>query len=375
MAKILLVTGEASGDLHGAKLALALHELNPSIELIGVGGAQMAHAGVKLLPDVARVDAMGVPGIRQLWMGWKTLRHLSALVKQTRFDAIVLIDSPGMNLRLAKVAANASQTLIYYIAPQVWAWGRRRLHVIRKVVKHVLAILPFEEAFFRNAGISCDYVGHPLLDELAESYDARHERKVLDLKPNEMVIGLLPGSRTKEVQDLLPTLVEACQIIQRQYPQLQFVLAQADSISDSLLERLLRRSSSVTLIKGRSNEVIAASDLVLVASGTATLQAALVGTPMVIVYRTSSLTYQIGKRLVTIPYIGLVNVLAQKELVPEILQERATAKNIAQEALSILGDPPRQRVMKDGFQALRNSLGSPGASKRAAEKILAEIRL
>ena len=147
MPNILLVTGEASGDLHGANLALALRELNPSIDLVGVGGVHMAQAGVRLLPDIARVDAMGVPGIRQLWMGWKTLRQLSALVKRTLFDAIVLIDSPGMNLRLAKVAAKASQTIIYYIAPQVWAWGRRRLHLIRKVVKHVLAILQFGRSY------------------------------------------------------------------------------------------------------------------------------------------------------------------------------------------------------------------------------------
>jgi len=374
MANILLVTGEASGDLHGAKLALALQELDPSIDLVGVGGARMAQAGVRLLPDIARVDAMGVPGIRQLWMGWKTLRQLSALVQRTRFDAIVLIDSPGMNLRLAKVAAQASQTLIYYIAPQVWAWGRRRLQLIRKVVKRVLAILPFEEAYFRKEGIVCDYVGHPLLDEIADSYDRTQERKSLHLKPEEIVIGLLPGSRTKEVQDLLPILLDACHIIQRQYPRLQLVMAQADSISDSLVEGLLGRSLSVKLIKGKPNEVIAVSDLVLVASGTATLQAALIGTPMVIVYRTSHLTYQIGKRLVTIPYIGLVNILAGKELVPEILQERATANNIAKETLSILGNPTRQQVMRENFQALRNSLGSPGASRRAAEMILAEIR-
>ena len=374
MTNILLVTGEASGDLHGAKLAVALQELEPSINLVGVGGQRMARAGVKLLPDVTRVDAMGVPGIRQLWTGWKTLRQLSNVVKQTRFDAIVLIDSPGMNLRLAKVAAKSSQTIIYYIAPQVWAWGRRRLHLIRKVIKRVLAILPFEEAYFRNEGIDCDYVGHPLLDELAESFDVRQERKGLGLNPEEMVIGLLPGSRIKEVQDLLPILVEVCHIIRRHYPKVQVALAQADSLTDSLVMGLTR-ASSIKLVKRKPNEVIAASDLVLVASGTATLQAALVGTPMVIVYRTSFLTYQIGKRLVTIPHIGLVNVLAEKTLVPEILQERATAKNIAQEALSILENPTRQSRMKDGFHALRKSLGSPGASKRAAEKILAEIRL
>ena len=374
MSKILLVTGETSGDLHGAKLALALQELDPSIKLVGVGGGHMAEAGVRLIPDVARVDAMGVPGIGQLWVGWKTLRQLSTLVRHTRFDAIVLIDSPGMNLRLAKVAAKASQTLIYYIAPQVWAWGQRRIDLLRTVVKRVLAILPFEEGYFRNAGIACDYVGHPLLDELAESYNIVQERKVLDLKPEAIVIGLFPGSRAKEVQDILPTLLDASHIIQRHYPQLQLVLAQADSLPDSLFEQFLVPTVSVKCVKGSPNEVIAASDLVLVASGTATLQAALIGTPMVIVYRTSPLTYHIGKRLVTIPYIGLVNILAEKLLVPEIIQEQANAKNIAQEALAIMKDPARQRVMKENFQALRRSLGGPGGSKRAAEMILSEIR-
>ncbi len=375
MPNILLVTGETSGDLHGAKLAVALRELEPSIDLVGVGGGHMARAGVRLLPNINRVDAMGVPGIRQVWMGWKTLRQLSALVKQTPFDAIVLIDSPGLNLRLAKVAAKASQKIIYYIAPQVWAWGRRRLALIRKVVKHVLAILPFEEAFFRKEGIACDYVGHPLLDELPGSYDVKAERQGLDLQPDEMVLGLLPGSRKKEVEAHLPTLLDACRSIQQQYPQLQIVVAQADSLSDSIFEPILGDEPLVKLIKGKPNEVLAVSDLVLVASGTATLQAALIGTPMVIVYRTSPLTYQIGKRLVTIPYIGLVNILAEKELVPEILQEQATAKNIAQEALSILGNASRRREMKQHFQDLRNSLGSAGASKRAAEFILSEIRL
>ena len=375
MSNILLVTGEASGDLHGAKLALALQELEPSIELVGVGGNGMAQAGVKLVPDIARVDAMGVPGIGQLWRGWKTLRRLSVLVRQTRFDAIILIDSPGMNLRLAKVAAKASQTIIYYIAPQVWAWGQRRIHLIRKVIKRVLAILPFEEDYFRNAGIVCDYVGHPLLDEIADSYSVVWERRALDLPPEEMVIGLLPGSRAKEVQDLLPILLEACQIIQKTYPHLQLVLAQAESLSDSLLEQLLPPGSAVKIIHKKTNEVIAASDLVLVASGTATLQTALIGTPMVIVYRTSHLTYLIGKRLVTIPYIGLVNILAEEPLVPEMIQEQANPQNIAREALSILGDQTRQRMMKEKFQALRQSLGNPGASKRAAEKILAEIHI
>ncbi len=374
MPKILLVTGEASGDMHGAKLGLALRKLHPGIELVGVGGQKMLEAGISLLPDVDRVDVMGVPGIQQVLKGWKTLRTLSAYVRRERLDAIILIDSPGLNLRLAKAVAKTSQTIIYYIAPQVWAWGSRRLHLMRKVVKHVLAILPFEEDFFRNAGLSCHYVGHPLLDDLASSYDKIQERLKLNLNSDGLVIGLLPGSREREVQDVLPTLLKAVQQIRNRHPTLQAVLAQADSVSDSMINRVLGKSHIVQVIKGQSNAVIAASDMLLIASGTATLQAALIGTPMVIVYRTSPLTYQIGKCLVTIPYIGLVNILAGEEVVPELLQNRMTSDNIAQEALSILGDSTRQRVMKKSFQILRKNLGSSGASKRAAEIIMSEIR-
>lgn len=335
----------------------------------------MLEAGVSLFPNVDRVDAMGVPGIQQFFKGWKTLRMLSAYVRRERLDAIILIDSPGLNLRLAKAAAKTSQTIIYYIAPQVWAWGSRRLSLMRRTVKHVLAILPFEEDFFRKEGLACHYVGHPLLDDLALSYDKIQERANLQLNADGLVIGLLPGSREREVQNVLPTLLDAVRQIQRRHPTLQAVLAQADSISDALIKRILGQSDHVRVIKGKPNAVMAASDLLLIASGTATLQAALIGTPMVIVYRTSPLTYQIAKRLIRIPYIGLVNILVDQEVVPEFLQDRMTSDNIAHEALEILGNSERQLVMLEVFQTIRQSLGSPGASRRAAEMILAEIRL
>ncbi len=375
MPKILLVTGEASGDMHGAKLGLALRELHPGLELVGVGGQKMLEAGISLLPDVDRVDVMGVPGLQQVLKGWKTLQTLSAYVRRECLDAIILIDSPGLNLRLAKAVATTSQTIIYYIAPQVWAWGSRRLHLMRRVVKHVLAILPFEEDYFRQAGLTCHYVGHPLLDDLAPSYDTIQERVRLNLHPDGMVIGLLPGSREREVEDILPTLLEAVQQIRNRYPALQTVLAQADSVSDSMITRVLGTSHPVHVMKGESNGVIAASDLLLIASGTATLQAALIGTPMIIVYRTSPFTYHIAKRLVRIPYIGLVNILADQEVVPELIQDRMTSGNIAHEALEILDNPERQRVMREVFQTIRQSLGGPGASHRAAEMILSEISL
>jgi lipid-A-disaccharide synthase len=305
--------------------------------------------------------------------GWKTLRTLSRYIQQERFDAIVLIDSPGLNLRLAKVAAKTSHNIIYYIAPQVWAWGSRRLKLIRKVVNHVLAILPFEEAYFQKAGIACRFVGHPLLDELRSSYDKAHERQRLGLEAEGLVIGLLPGSRVREVRDVLPTLLKTIQQIRDRYPALQVLLAQAHSLSDAVIHELLENSGQqVKLVKGQPNEVMAASDLLLVTSGTATLQAALIGTPMVVVYRASPLTYQIAKCLVRIPYISLVNILAGNEIVPELIQNRMTPDRIAQEALEILRDAGRRDAMQQAFHAIRTSLGGPGASKRAAEFILAE---
>ena len=334
----------------------------------------MLQAGVSLVPHVERVDAIGVPGVQQLLKGWKILRTLSRYVRKERFDAIILIDSPGLNLRLAKVARKATPNIIYYIAPQVWAWGSRRLHLIRKVVRQILAILPFEEEYFRKAGISCHYVGHPILDDLQPTYDKRHERAGLGLKAQGVVIGLLPGSREREVRKILPTLLKAARQIQRRFPTIQVVLAQAPSLSDSLIQKILGQSNGpVQAIKGQPNEVMAASDLLLIASGTATLQGALIGTPMVIVYRTSPLTYQIGRRLVTIPHIGLVNILAGKEVVPELIQGQMTPDRVSREALGILEDVDRQAMMKQEFKTIRQALGGPGASKRAAEMILAGI--
>lgn len=373
MPKIFLVTGETSGDIHGAHLALALRELNPTVELIGVGGSRMLAAGVSLLPGVKRVDAMGVPGIRQLIQGWKTLRTLARYLNHERFDVIVLIDSPGLNLRLAKAIAKRSHKIIYYIAPQVWAWGSRRLNVIRRVISHVLAILPFEEAYFQKAGIPCTYVGHPLLDELKPSYDIVQERQQLGLAKEDLVIGLLPGSRVREVREVLPVFLRSVEQIRSQYPRLQVLLAQAHSLSDSVVNELLGHvGQQVTVVKGRSNEVMAASNLLLVTSGTATLQSALIGTPMVVVYRASPLTYHIAKCLVKIPYISLVNILAGQEIVPELIQDRMTPDRIAHEALGILQDPRRQKEMTQSFQTIRTSLGEAGASKRAAAFILAE---
>jgi lipid-A-disaccharide synthase len=374
MARILLVTGEASGDLHGANLARALNELSPTLEIYGVGGAHMVQAGVRLVPHIARVDAIGVPGFRQLLAGWKTLRALSAYIRREAFDAIVLIDSPGLNLRLAKSVHRLSSKIYYYIAPQLWAWGRRRMSVLRRTVTRVLAILPFEERFFKEAGVPCQFVGNPLLDEVSVGYDRSREREALGVSPDALVLGLLPGSRQSEIKEIFPSMLESLNLLAPRVGALTILLAQAQNVPDSVIQGILSRSDvSVRVIKGRPNEVMAASDFLLIASGTATLQAALIGTPMVILYRVSGLTYLIAKCLVTINFIGLVNILAGREVVPELIQGRMTPEHISKTVLELLEHPDRLTQMKADFQSIKASLGGPGASRRAAEVIVADL--
>lgn len=375
MPRILLVTGEASGDLHGANLAKAINQQCPDAQVWGVGGQHMVEAGVTLVPGIERVDAIGVPGLAQLWKGWRTLRRLKTFLRSERFDAVVLIDCPGMNLRLAKTAAKAKHRVVYYIAPQIWAWGTRRLRTIKRVVNRVIVIFPFEEDLYRRAGVACDFVGHPLLDSIPPTYDRTALREQFGVAKEQPVIGLLPGSRDHEVQTLLGVMLQAAENIQGTYPEVQFILAQARSVHSSVIHRAVQGSRvPVRIVADHPNEVIAACDLLMVASGTATLQAGIIGTPMVITYRVSSLTYQIAKRLVTLPYIGLVNIVAGRFVVPELVQHDLTVERLSQEMLRLLSHPALMQDMQGAFRRLRESLGKPGASQRAAEIVLREAR-
>lgn len=374
MPRILIVTGEASGDLHGANLAGALLALRPDMGLVGVGGPKMNAAGVELLPGIERLDVMGMLGLTQLRAAIRNFLTLRHVVQGTRFDAIVLIDNPGMNLRLARVARRAGQRVVYYIAPQIWAWAPGRIRLIRRVVDRMVVILPFEEGLFRKAGVACDFVGHPLLDAVAPSYDRDELRKRFGLQGTAPVIGLLPGSREHEVRSLLPVMLQAAARLAGVYPGLGLVVAQASSIPDGLLEKLSAGSAlPIRVIRDQASEVMAASELLLVASGTATLQAAVIGTPMVIAYRASWLTYWLARCLIRVDWIGLVNIVAGRRIVPELIQHEATAERLSEEASRLLRDEGASRAMREALRAVRESLGAPGASRRAAELVLAEI--
>ncbi len=375
MPRILIITGEASGDLHGANLAKALKTRDPHVELAGIGGSAMEAAGVRLVRETGRFDVIGMVGLFTVLAVIRRFFVVRRLFRSEPWDAVVFIDHPGLNLRYAYFAKAAGLRVFYYIAPQVWAWRPGRIHWIKQRVDHVLVILPFEKAIYDQAKIPCTFVGHPLLDAVAPQYDRAGLRKTFDLAPEGPVIALLPGSRTSEVQSLLPILLEAAEKLARRDPRTQFLLAQAPTVQDNLLDSLLRqRAVPVKVVKEQASEVMAVSDLALVASGTATLQAAVVGTPLILVYRTSSLTFWLAFFLIRVKWIGLVNLVAGRTVVPELIQAEATGQRLYEEAERLLDDRFIYDEMKRSLAKVRAALGEPGASFRAAEAVLAACR-
>ena len=375
MARILIITGEASGDLHGANLADALKARDPHVSLAGIGGAAMEAAGVQLVREVGRFDIIGIVGPLAIVAVIRRFLAMRRLFRSAPWDAVVFVDNPGLNLRYAYFAKGAGLRVFYYIAPQIWAWRPGRIHWIKQRVDHVLVVLPFEKPIYDKAGILCTFVGHPLLDAVASEYDPKSLRTKFDLASEGRVIALLPGSRTREVQYLLPILLDAADKLARREPKTQFILAQASTIHDNLLQTLLRQSPvPVTVVKGQASEVMAVSDLALVASGTATLQAAVVGTPMILLYRTTPLTFWLARFLIRVRWIGLVNLVAGRSVVPELIQSDATGQRLYEEALRILEDRSAYAEMKRSLAKVRADLGEPGASTRAAEVVLAACR-
>jgi lipid-A-disaccharide synthase len=375
MARILIITGEASGDLHGANLAKALKACDPQVALAGIGGRAMEVAGVQLVRKMGQFDVMGMVGPLALVAIIRRFFFMRRLFRSEPWDGVIFVDNPGLNLRYAYFAKGAGLRVFYYVAPQIWAWGPWRMYWIRKRVDRVLVILPFEKPFYDSAGMPCTFVGHPILDAVEKSYDRTALRAKFGFSHDERVIALLPGSRVHEIQVLLPILIEAAEKLAHREPKTKFVLAQASTIEDNLLQPHLRQGSlPVTLDNEQASEVMAVTDLVLVASGTATLQAAVVGIPMVLFYRTTAWEFWIASFFLRVKWIGLVNLVAGRSIVPELLQDEATGQRLYEEAIRILEDRSAYDEMKRDLAKVRAALGEPGASTRAAEAVLAGCR-
>jgi lipid-A-disaccharide synthase len=335
----------------------------------------MRAAGVTMVRGIERHDVVGLIGVAQLLIVVRTFVALSRFLRRTRLDAVVFVDNPELNLRLARVARRAGHRVVYYISPQIWAWRPWRIRMISRVIDRMIVILPFEEALYRKAGVPCDFVGHPLLDAVAPSYDRAELRKRFGHDCAGPLLGLLPGSREGEVRSLLPTMLEAAARLARTHEGLRVIIAQAATVPDGLIEELSAGCRvELRILRDQPNEAMAAADLVLVASGTATLQAAVIGAPMVIVYRLSWLSHWIGRKLLRLNCIGLVNIVAGERFVTELLQHDATPERLTAEADRLLGDPAALARMRARLRAVRESLGTPGASKRAAAVVLAECR-
>ena len=367
----MMIAGEESSDLHASHLARALRQRRPDLQIFGAGGQRMKKAGVQLEVDLVQKAVVGIAEVlRNLPEFKRIFSDLVRRCKEERPDAVILIDYPRFNLRFAKVAKRLGIRVIYYISPQVWAWGGWRIRKIRETVDQMIVVFPFEEIFYKRHGMTALYVGHPLLDLVKVNPDQEKLRCTLSLSKDATVIGLLPGSREKEVSTLLPVMLQTARLLKKELPNLQFPLFQSPALSDALYKRFQTDGLPVHYVLDVEYQYRNLIDFALVASGTATLENAILGKPMVILYKTSFLTYLLVRRLIQIPYIGLVNIVAGEKLVPECLQYEATPQNVAQTALRFLKDSGKMEWMKRELLQIRGKLGKEGASDRAADAIL-----
>jgi lipid-A-disaccharide synthase len=413
----MIVAGEASGDKHGASLARALTRLNPEIryDLFGSGGEEMRAAGVETLVDAREVGIIGVPEIaRAIGKLYRAYRTLLRCARSRQPAAVVLIDWPDFNMRLAKKLHRRGFKIIYYIIPQVWAWRRYRIRALRRDVDRMIVILPFEEQFYKNAGLAVRYVGHPLAESVRitssrEEFCRRH-----GLDPMRPIFALLPGSRQKEIHHHLPVMLEAAaklrsmpfriavcglginsqsvddQISNLQSSNPQFVVPLASTVRPDDVASIIRDaqlaadivigndvdSLCVIAIEGDTYNALGHSEFAVVASGTATVEAALAGTPMVIIYRGSELNWRLIRPLIHLDTFGMVNLIAGRHIVPELMQSKATAENIAGEVIAILSDPARLARMRQDLESVNQQLRAAGgsAAERAAKEVLEVVR-
>jgi len=367
--KILLSCGEPSGDLYAGALVRALRRADPSVEVFGMGGAHMAEAGAELLVDYRGLAVTGLTEVvTALPRLLRTLRTLVDAARDRRPDVLVVIDYPDFNFRLMQAVKALGIPVVYYISPQLWAWRAGRMRTMQAVVDRVLPIFPFEEALYREAGVDVRFVGHPLLELTKTTAPREALRAEWGIGPDQALVALLPGSRGNELKALAPVLAEARDRIRQQRPSARFVVARAPHVTDAWLAPLTADPGTL-VVADRTDDVLAACDVVLTASGTATVQAAIHGAPMVVLYRLSALTYRLFKPLGRVDMYAMVNLISGRRIVRELIQDECRAEAAADEALRLLTDHDYRAQMVRDLAAVREALGGPGASDRAAAAI------
>lgn len=368
--RILIIAGEASGDLHGAGVVRELKAIDPSTEVFGVGGDRMQAAGMELIFHVRELSFMGfLEVVKHLPVIRAVERTLAAVIEGKKPDVLLLIDYPGFNLRFARKVRRPGMKIVYYISPQVWAWHPGRVKAMRSLVDKMLVVFPFEEEIYAREGIDAEFVGHPLLEVLREPQDRRGFCRRHDLDESKPILGLFPGSRTQELERIFPAMLGAARLLGARLG-VQPAVGVSSALDSGFVKGFLREGSPVRLLQNATHDLMGNSELAIVTSGTATLETGWFGTPMVIVYRTSWPTYLIGRALIRVRSIGLVNIVAGRTVAPELIQHRASAARIAAEAERILSDPAAKAAMAAELRTVRERLGTTGASRRVASAVL-----
>ena len=371
---VAIIAGEASGDQHGAKLVRAMQKKRPGLFFCGIGGPGLRQAGVRIVVDAADLTVVGITEVfAKLPDIIKGMGIIKKLLRSLKPDLLILIDFPDFNLHLAAFAHKLSIPVLYYISPQIWAWRRGRGKRIAKLVNHMAVILPFEEQFYKEFNVPVTFVGHPLLDGALPAVGQTLKEGLQD----PPVIGLVPGSRENEINRLLPIMLDAADILRQRLKQVRFIISQAVFVDGGLIKAIIGKYpgwGDVEIVADGVAKVFERCDAIVAASGTVTLQAAMYGTPMVIIYKVSPVSAWLAKALVRVPNVGLVNLVAGRGLVPELLQENATGHNIARTVENMLKDPDQLNQLRQQLIALREVLGGNGASDRAAELALGMIR-
>lgn len=371
--KYYIIAGEASGDLHGSNLVASLRTQDPDAKIRAWGGEKMQRNGANVVKNYHELAFMGFV---EVLMNLRTiLKNFSFCKKDiTEFnpDAIILIDYPGFNLKVAKWAHQKGYKVFYYISPQVWAWKRRRVYKIKKVVDKMLCILPFEKKFYDSYNVDCQFVGHPLLDEIAKvnPVDKNKFYKSNRLNPKKEIIAMLPGSRKQEVSRMLTVMLD----VVKQFPNYQFVIACAPSLPVSYYKEIIGDKANVRLVVNRTYQLLQLSSAAMVTSGTATLETALFDVPEVVCYKANKISYIIARQLAKVRFICLVNLIMDREVVKELIQNDLTANNVANELKSLLASSKRQKKLLEDYEELKSVLGNAGASDKAAEIIIANVK-
>jgi lipid-A-disaccharide synthase len=363
---VVIIAGEASGDQHGAKLVKAMQKMNPALFFCGIGGPELKQAGVRILLNASELAVVGITEVFSKIPGIiKGIRTVKKLLSSLRPDLLILIDFPDFNLHIAGIAKKLGIPVLYYISPQIWAWRRGRVKRIGRTVDHMAVILPFEEQFYREHNVPVSFVGHPLLD--ADLPAAGKPLK--NRREGKAVIGLVPGSRDNEIARHLPVMLNAAAILKERLNHVKFIVSHAHSVEKRQIEAIInehRRSVDVEVVSDGVETVFERCDAVIAASGTVTLQAAIHGCPMVIIYKVSRVSYWLGRALVRVPNIGLVNLVAGRQIVPELVQDEACSENIVAAIENIINDPDELTVLKEQLRTLRDKLGGAGASEKVA---------